>query len=187
MQLADIQYKPTGLGTTDFSIKNSTIVFEPGKPNSYRSSLVRFAAKLKQENAAATDVSVRWSVAPHKDDNIVQCFDLGFNVKTGETRIRYEHQHPEYTDALAVGDIIGYPLSLDTFVGFEFIKLDNLENKTSSFELAQFWHGDRIRMLSYTDTEHFVQDYPNGCQIAIKPKENIDRVDIKDIEVLEIE
>lgn len=179
MQSADTSNK-------NFRIVNNTIIFETDKPNAYRSSVVKFLAKLNSDTISDNEISVRWSSAPHYGDNIVQCFDLGFGIKTGKTRFRYELKHPEYTDTIAEGDIHGYPLSTDEYVGLEFVKVNNWD-KTTGLEVYQYRQADRIKLFSHKTKEYFVDSYPNGCQIAIKPKENFDKIDIKDISITEIQ
>jgi hypothetical protein len=191
----NINYRPTGLTNSNYSIVNSTILFRvpDRKPDAFRSSTVIFDAKLNTYPSLVADneISVRWSSAPHSGESIVQCFDLGFGVKTGKTRLRYEHQHPEYTDALAVGNIVGSPLDTKDYDRLEFVKLDILGEKTPLFEVYQTTVGsggnDRIKLFSFTDPAHFVEWYPNGCEIAIKPKENFENIDIREITVKEIE
>jgi|SRR5580765_587717 len=187
MQLADI-YKLTGNSNSNFSIRNSTFVFDTNTPNAYRSSVVKFEARLNSPDSLApyNEINVRWSAAPHTGNSIVKCFHVGFDTKTGQTRIRYEHQHPEYTDALGVGDTVGYSLE-NSSIAFEFIKLDNMEEKATYFEVNEIRHGDKMRLFSYKDTEHFVEDYPNGCQIAIKINDNTENVLLSHINIEEIE
>ena len=186
MQNADIQYKPTGFSNNNYSIVNNTILFTTDKPDSFKNSVVKFSAKLNSETVSDNEISVRWSSAPHYGDNIVQCFDLGFGIKTGKTRFRYELKHPEYTNVIAEGDTVGHPLSTNEYVGLEFVKVNNLD-KTTGLEIYQLVKDERIRLFSHTAKEYFVDSYPNGCQIAIKPKENFQKISIKDIIVAEIE
>ena len=172
---------------SNLRIVNNTIIFETDKPDAFRNSVVKFSAKLNSETVSDNEISVRWSSAPHYGDNIVQCFDVGFGIKTGKTRMRYEHKHPEYTDVLGVGETMGYPLTSDSYVELEFVKYDNEGERTPVFEVYQTRNnGERIKLFRFEDPAHYVEHYPNGCQIAIKPKENLDRIDIKDISVEEI-
>lgn len=169
-------------------ISNNTIIFDGNRLNTYASSRVKFLVKLNSDEESISDneISVRWSSASHYGDNIVQCFDLGFGVKTGKTRFRYELQHPEYTDTLATGNITGQPLSTESYTQLEFIKVNNWD-KTTGLEIHQTTNIDRIKLFEYKTSEYFVDDYPNGCQIAIKPKKNFDKIDIKDISITEVQ
>ena len=187
MQQADIQYKPTGFSNNNYSIVNNTILFPTDRPDAFKNSLVRFSAKLNSETVSDNEISVRWSSAPHIGDNIVQCFDVGFGIKTGKTRFRYELKHPEYTNTIAEGDVTGDPLNINEYTQLEFVKVNNPDKSTGLEIYHTAVDGGRIKLFSHQTSEYFVDDYPNGCQIAIKPKENFEKINIKDIIVAEIE
>jgi len=182
-------YKPTGLTNTKFSVRNSTILFETQNRNEYKSSEVTFAARFNSEYRGKNDneVSVRWSIDKHSGDNIVKCFDVGYNITTGKTRIRYEHQHPDYTDVLAVGGTQGIPLSTDSFSEFKFVKLDYWDRTTLFQVFQKIDESGWTELFNYMDKDHYVDEYPTGAQIAIKVKDYTDNVILKDITVAEIE
>ena len=190
-------YKPTGLTNTKFSVRNSTLLFETGTKNQYKSSKVTFSIGLNSQYTGLRDneVSVRWSIAPHYGDNIVKCFDVGYYIATGKTRIRYEHQHPEYTNALAVGGTPGEPITEPrVFSKLMFVKLDLPNNNETVFQVAQQQQepGDSNssswkELFHYVDRDHYVDEYPIGAQIAIKVKDPTDNIILKDIVVEEIE
>lgn len=187
MSKADIQYKPTGLRNNNYNIINNTVVFKTDKPNAFSSSEITLFAKLKTNNGVSdNEISVRWSAAPHIGDNIVKCFDLGFGIKNGKTRLRYEHKHPEYTDVLAVGGTQGVVLNTDDYIGLRFVKL-NLQDETTLFNVYQNTNNDDwVELFSFVENEYFVGNYPNGCEIAIKPKENFNNISMNNVSVVEI-
>jgi len=182
------QSAATAADINNLRIVNNTILFELNKPNAYTNSKVTFSAKLNSSSIVThNEISVRWSIGPHTGQEIVKCFDVGFGIKTGKTRFRYELKHPEYTDVIANGDVIGYPLNTDEYVGLEFVKQNLPDEHATLLEVYQSTHVERMKLFSHKTSEYFVDDYQNGCQIAIKPKENFDKIDIKDISITEIQ
>src|SRR5580765_4861315 len=188
MQSADI-YKYTGNRNTNFSIRNSTLLFSTNNRNEYRNSEISFSVQLNSPYTGYpnNEISVRWSIAPHIGDNIVKCFDVAFGIVNGKTRIRYEHQHPEYTDVLAVGGTQGAPVSTAKPIELKFVKIDFFDRSTLFIVSQRIDESGWKELFNFREREHYVDEYPNGTQIAIKVKDYNNDIILSNVSVAEIE
>lgn len=66
------------------------------------------------------EVSIKWSEMSHSGNNEVQCYDTGVSIKTGDTRLRFENPHPDYSGNIGSGK--GEPLGTK-WVGYKGVKI----------------------------------------------------------------
>ena len=83
MQQADTIYEPTGKTNYSYERRGDTIVFKNTGADSFKNSELTVYIKTSLYEPPDKEVSGRWSIAPHIGNNVVMCYDLGFNMKTG--------------------------------------------------------------------------------------------------------
>jgi len=49
------------------------------------------------------EISIKFSEKSHSGSNMTQCYDLGLDIKSGKTRMRFEAKHPEYSGNIGGG------------------------------------------------------------------------------------
>jgi hypothetical protein len=145
--------------------------FNSLKGNEYVNSAILGYFSLK--NVPDDEVSGKFSAKPHSGSAQTDCYDLGVKNKGGDTRIRFEHIHPNYTSALATGDK-GKSLG-EKFLGYLFAR----KNLPNGNVLCETWQdqGDNegsapanqwVKLFSWEDTKYKVTEYKDGHQITIR-------------------
>jgi len=103
------------------------------------------------------EVSIKWSEKSHSGSNDVQCYDSGVSIQTGDTRLRFENPHPNYSGNLGKGK--GVPLN-DKWIGYKGTKVVNSDG-TVTIELYQDTGDNETKpsnqwkkIFSYTDSKY---------------------------------
>lgn len=170
-----IPYETTGKMRYDFNNNDrddgKRMDFNSLKADEYVSAAVLGYFSL--ENVPDDEVSGKFSAKPHSGSAQTDCYDMGVDNKKGDTRIRFEHIHPNYTSALATGDK-GKPLGTK-FLGYMFVR----KNQPNGNVLCETWQdqGDNegsapsnnwVKLFSWEDTKYKVTSYKDGHQITIR-------------------
>ena len=146
--------------------------FNSLKAGEYVNSAVLGYFSLK--NVPEDEVSGKFSAMPHSGDGAqTDCYDMGVKNKGGDTRIRFEHLHPNYTGALSTGDK-GKSLG-EKFLGYMFVR----KNQPNGNVLCEIWQdqGDNegsapsnswVKLFSWEDDKYKITSYKDGHQITIR-------------------
>ena len=103
------------------------------------------------------EVSAKFSEKSHSGSNMTNCYDLGLDIQSGKTRMRFEAKHPEYSGNIGGGQ--GTPQGTKWF-GYKAAKIVNADGTVT----IKYWQdtGDNEtkpsnswkEVYSHTDTKY---------------------------------
>ncbi len=103
------------------------------------------------------EISIKFSEKSHSGSNMTQCYDLGLDIKSGKTRMRFEAEHPKYSGNIGGGQ--GTPQGTKWF-GYKAAKTVNSDGTVT----IKYWQdtGDNEtkpanqwkEVYSHTDTKY---------------------------------
>jgi hypothetical protein len=70
------------------------------------------------------EISIKFSEKSHSGSNMTQCYDLGLDIQSGKTRMRFEAEHPNYSGNIGGGQ--GTPQGTKWF-GYKGAKIVNAD------------------------------------------------------------
>jgi hypothetical protein len=70
------------------------------------------------------EISIKFSEKSHSGSNMTQCYDLGLDIQSGKTRMRFEAEHPNYSGNIGGGQ--GTPQGTKWF-GYKAAKIVNTD------------------------------------------------------------
>lgn len=130
---------PGGSGTDKYGTKllvsdGKEVVYEV--KNNFRDDGKRFDMKVGDDwtqseitayfrftkDPVDDEVSAKFSEVPHSGSNMTNCYDLGLDIQSGKTRMRFEAKHPEYSGNIGGGQ--GTPQGTKWF-GYKAAKIVN--------------------------------------------------------------
>lgn len=78
------------------------------------------------------EISIKFSEKSHSGSNMTQCYDLGLDIQSGKTRMRFEAEHPSYSGNIGGGQ--GTPQGTKWF-GYKAAKIVNADGTVT----VKYW------------------------------------------------